>query len=651
MARKTKPIKILTLDTETYNGLLGALKKIAIYDGENVTYGNSFSEIESELLRLAKSYILHIYIHNMEFDLRKIPEVFDSSRIDWEKCFIIKGKLATVSCKHYVFHDSFKLLPMSLSKLSKGFNVEHGKLDLWDEVQRVYPGQYKNLVDFLDRCPIDDPLFIKYLGYDVISLYEILNKLIQISGLSVKDFVGRISTASLSRFLFKKGWKEKQFKSPLNSRSDFEMLSLFNWHNNLEVEEFLRLSYCGGRTEVFKPILDHQGFHYDVNSLYPSVMIGQQYPIGEPFFSEDSVLAEHYFQTWKTDKIGLGFISARVHIPKQHIPPLPLKMGKLCFACGDVYGVWTYEELEYAISECGVTITEFKAVCHFKLTYPVFDRFIGSFYELKEQASIDKNEPLRTFAKLIMNVGYGYTGMRRDDKTSLKSIREINNHKDVVYSNFELGFIEIPTEIKAEYIQVQIASYVTSRARLVLLKALRNVEKNGANVYYCDTDSIVTDKPFDDSLVHDSHIGYWACEEQPTKALFLRPKVYVEHVKNQDNVKFKGISKDTQSELNYESYENILQEMILQDKDSIVIEKNKFMLRSIMYMQKQGLDPLYYETRDKKINIKTIEKRRMFYNENYTAPYYFETVEDFEKFSFTKPDINIPFDMTSGGNV
>ena len=270
---------------------------------------------------------------------------------------------------------------------------------------------------------------------------------------------------------------------------------------------------------------------------------------------------------------------------------------------------------------------------------------------MKEEGTITENYALRTFAKLLMNVGYGYTGMRRDDKTTLAPLEDMTKYGSVVYADSELGFIEIPTEIKADYIQVQIASYVTSRARLVLLDALLKAEKSGATVYYCDTDSIVTDKPFNDSIVDSSKLGFWDCENKPDKALFLRPKVYCEVVENETNVKFKGISKETQKTLNYESYENLYAEMIRADKDSVVIEKNKTLLRSIMYMQKEHLDQLYYETRDKKINIKTIEKRKMNYKENYTKPYYFESVEAFDNFSFTRPNKEIEFDMTKGGKA
>ena len=645
MAKK-KPIKLVTLDTETYNGLVGGLKRIAIYDGNEVIYGYKFEDIEPYLIQWSKAYNVHVYIHNLEFDLRKLTYLFEKKKIDWGKSFIINGKMATVHCKKYVLHDSFKILPMSLKKLSKDFDVEHGKLDLWEEVQKRYRGKYEDIVDFLDACDVDDPLYIEYLGYDVISLYEILQKVIDLSGLELDVFVKRISTASLSRYLFQHGWKGYLFKDELFTKTDFEILCSYDYYKHRDIEDFLRQSYCGGRTEVFKPHLKKEGFHYDVNSLYPSVMLGD-FPVGKPEYYKTTEAAEEYFKDWQRNRQGIGFIHAMVYVPKQHIPPLPVKMGKLVFPCGEIYGVWTFEELDYAINECGVEVKEFYSVCYFRNTYPVFKRFVEKFYTLKEEATIEGNESLRTFSKLIMNVGYGYTGMSRDDKTQLKDISELDKYRsEVVAINEDMGFIEIPSDIKAGYIQVAVASTVTSRARLVLLKALRDADSRG-NVYYCDTDSIVTDEPINSEIVHPTKLGFWDLEAEPLRAIFLRPKVYAEVVKKDDkekeNVKFKGVSKDTQKDLDYSFYEKLYHELMDDTKDSILIEKNKLVMRSIMYMEKNDIPLDYVEYRDKKMNLQTVEKRNMNYEENFTEPLFFETYEKFRDFEFKKPKNIVPF--------
>lgn len=660
MAKSKKPVKIITLDTETYNGLIGDLKRIAVYDGDRVTYGYTFLDVEPVLLGYYKEgFQVHVYIHNLEFDARKIPDLLDPSRVVWEKSFIINGKLATLACKKYTVHDSFKILPKSLGSLSHDFDVEHGKLDLWEEVEKEYPGQYKDKVDFLDRCDPDDPIYVKYLGYDVISLYEILGKLLDISGLDPADFVGRISTSSLSRFLFKNGYKGEVFKDPLRGQTDYQIMTQYNWKKNLEVEEFIRASYCGGRTEVFRPRLSKKGYHYDVNSLYPS-QFDKEYPVGKPEYYNEPKMAKFYFERWREDHVGLGFVSCSVFIPQQDIPPLPCKMGKLVFPCGHVYGTWTFEELEYSILNCGVEIKEYYEVCFFSQTYPVFKRFKDTFYQLKVQATEEGNESLRTLAKLILNVMYGYTGMTRD-KTQLRPFSELASHDDVVYADEDLGFIEIPADINSEYIQVQIASYVTSRARLVLLDALREVNSRG-HVYYCDTDSIVCDVPMDPSMVHHTKLGFWDLESEPEKAVFLRPKVYAELYPKKVNVKFKGVTKETQRKLSFDDYENLYLELEEMKKEYVIVEKNRLTMRSIMYIEKEKIDikdnrinnktegiKTGYEVRDKKMNLNTVEKRQMDYKGNHTKPWFFDSEEQFDSFSFNPPKKEVQFSMTKGG--
>ena len=206
--------------------------------------------------------------------------------------------------------------------------------------------------------------------------------------------------------------------------------------------------------------------------------------------------------------------------------------------------------------------------------------------------------------------------------------------------------MEIPQQIKSEYIQVGVASTVTCRARLVLLKALRYCAERG-NVYYCDTDSIVTDVKLPEEIVDAVELGKWDLENTIEKGLFLKPKVYSEiSINNETNIKFKGVSRETQNDLNFKSYEELLEELQTQTKEYIIVEKNKATFRSLMFMKKQGLPDDYYETRDKKLNLNTTEKRKMYYKENHTDPYYFESINDFNNFLFILKKKKINFSMS-----
>lgn len=646
-----KPILLTTLDTETYNGLLGDLKKIAIYYGEEVVYGDSFLDIEPTLKKLAKTHRVHVYVHNLEFDSRKIPQLFENNRVIWGSSMCIAGKIATLKLKYCTIHDSFKILPEALKKLSENFDVEHGKLDLLEEVKKTYPGQYddKDVVDFLDRCPVNDPLFMKYLGYDVLSLYEILEKIMQISGLELDEFVKIISTSSLSRYIFKNGYKGRKFMC--EGRDAYKILTTYNWYDNLEHEEILRNAYCGGRTEVFTPFLNSSGFHYDVNSLYPFEMIDKKYPIGKPREFDNPDIIEKKWLEWLENHTGGGVIQCIVDIPVQDIPPLPCKMGKLVFPCGKVHGTWTFLELEYAVLNCGVKILSYEIMLFFYEMKPIFKDFISSMVEVKYQGEREKNKSLRSFGKLIMNCGYGYTGMRRDDKTSFCDIAELEKHEnDLVLINKRLGYIEIETDVKAAYIQVQVAAYVTSYARLELLMALRYAAEKGT-VFYCDTDSVVTDVPFSSDMVDEIELGKWKLEEEPERGIFLKPKVYVEKIGEKENIKFKGVSKATQADLTMKDYEDL--SCYLQDENikAVVVEKGKLMLPSLMVLQKNEKDLNYHEYRDKKFFLHNVEKRTIDYGKNTSEPLYFETLDKFENFDFKQGNRGVDLDLYTGDKL
>lgn len=646
MPRKKRNPKIITLDTETI-GLDGSLKRIAVYDGEAVTYGYTFEDVEWKIEEYYKAGLMpHVYVHNMDFDLRKIQSIFRRGNVLWNTTKKIGNRYARLECLHYTFHDSFKILPQALATLSKDFDLEHGKLDLWAAVQEKYPGQYEDHVDFLNRCHPDDPLYLEYLGFDVISLYEVIEKLMEISKLETEDFVRILSTASLSRYLFKNGYGGLQFMEPGAKKTDFEILtSCKAWSSEKpmkfsdisyqECEYKIREAYTGGRTEVFIPVCG-KAYHYDVNSLYPAAMIDNYFPVGFPEYINDSAVAEIKWRDWLRKRRGLGFIKADVYIPPQTIPPLPVKMGKLAFVTGYVSGSWTYIELAYAVEHCGVEVLKVHELIHFKKTYKVFKNFVGEMYKIKEQATVDKNKSLRNFSKLILNTSYGWTALRRDDKTALRDIRLLDRWEGTdrfLYANEELGYIEIQDKVMTETVQVQVGAYVTSYARLILLEALRSQAEKG-HVYYCDTDSIVCSAPLPPELVDPNRLGAWDLENVIESGIFLQPKVYMERKDGKESVKFKGITRTRQQELDGAYYEYLLKLMQEGKTEKVIVEVGRESLPSLAVAQKRGEDPNRLKVMDKGMNLQAKQKRDIDYINNTSKPWHMESLEMFEAFGF-----------------
>lgn len=667
--REERPNKLITLDTETL-GFTGAIKRIAVYDGIETTYGYTFGDIEWKIIEwYNKGFMPHCYIHNLDFDLKKMPEIFNRENVNWGETLLINRRYAKVTCKSYVLHDSFKLLPMSLDYLTRSFQLTHGKMDLEKAIAEAYPNQYKDKGDFFMRCDPDDPIYIEYLGYDVISLYELIEKLIDVSGITFDDLVKCVSTASMSKYILKNGYKGQLFKNPDSDKTDYEyLISCKSWSSDKpiratnskdpisyqQIEEKIRDGYCGGRVEVFTPHLKpyHEkvvGYHYDVNSLYPYAMhmddepltkeLGFEkamFPIGYPSFTVGHRMVKIEFEHWQKVRNGLGFIKAHVYIPDQTVPPLPFKMGRLAFITGHGVGTWTYNELEYAMKYCGVQVIEYFEMIHFKRTYPIFHNFIDLFSKIKTQAKENGEGALLLLSKLLQNTAYGWTGMTREDKTELKDISKFTRYAGrTVAKDDELGFIEISADVRSETIQVQVAAYVTSYARLVLLSMLRKQAEKG-QIYYCDTDSIVCSKPLDKIAIHKSKLGYWDLEGEIKEAVFILPKVYSERTLDHENIKFKGVTRETQKTLDFSYFLWLLEQYKEGKTTRINLEKNRLQMRSLYYTQKNNLDPNYFEYRDKDLHLDNKPKRMTDYVNNKTAAWYMETLEDFYTFDFSE---------------
>ena len=653
--RKKRPVKILTLDTET-EGFAGNLKRIAVYDGKTVTYGYTFLDIEPTLIYwYEQGFSVHCYIHNIEFDARFIPEIFDRDRINWNLTKLINGKYAVIACAYYTFHDSARLLGFqSLSNLSKDFEVNHEKMDLLTAVNNRDNGKWESLEDYFINCDKDDPIYLQYLGLDVISLYEVLYKFMELTGISEKDLVNKMSTASVAKFIFKKGFQGHEFITEGQTKTDYEIMTSFKgWAGKKEtkygityeeMENKLRLSYMGGRTEVFLPRLEGHGRHYDINSMYPFVML-KEFPVGSPsYYKGDS--ARYEFTYWLEHHKGLGFIHAKVFVPKQKIPPLPIKIGKLVFPTGYLDGWFTFVELEYAIKNCGVKIEETLEVIHFTKTFPVFRNLINTLYKIKEQATIDGHKALRQVAKLLMNVSYGYTALRRDDKDELKDISQLEKYADrLLWKNEDMGFIDIRSIVLTDSIQVQVASYVTSYARILLLDSMRKAEQY-CNVYYCDTDSMVLDGELPEELVHPTKLGFWDLEKEISQGIFIQPKVYYEKPlssKDGETKKFKGVRKETKNNFTKEFYEKLYNVLSEKELKTYKVEENRMLMRGVKYQQKIAengvVDYKGIEYTDKEIHVRNKQKRDIDYKKGTSKAWHMNSYEDFYNFNFKEEPI------------
>lgn len=637
-----KPIKIFTLDTET-RGLFGQVFRVGVYDGDQTIKTNTYQEIKNMFDKYTDEYECHVYIHNLDFDLAKlakelVPEVKFSDSI------FIENNVAVFRSANIILHDSMKLLPGSLDSISKSFNLkEKAKIDLSDHIfyngyavdqdgkpikLRKHMNKRMSLGNYFENVPADEKELNEYLDSDLISLYEIIMQVIEISGIDVEDFVTCPTTASLAMKVFK-----------LNYEDDYKDICSTNWRGewNSFCEEFIRQGYYGGRTEVFKPELK-DGYHYDVNSLYPYVMRDNEFPVGY-FKKFDGNKALWAYRHWQATKIGAGFAEANIYVPEDmHIPPLPIRhSNKLMFPVGNLSGVWTFPEIENAVKH-GCVIKKIKQVIYFKKTAPVFNAFIEDHEELKTNSTGAK----RAFAKLMQNSLYGKFGMNRLRKTFMdiedESELEPDTYIKVRNPMLDKDFIITTKKVNAQYIQPHVAAYVTSLARLVLYEALVNQK----GVSYCDTDSIACKNEMIPEVVHPTRYGAWDLENIVTHGIYLQPKLYMEmHPEGKPTLKAKGIPGNILGQFNSGVYVRMLNdiksgaeriEIFGHEDDSKNVIKGEVRTRrkfasmmkakiDIAAVDEYGIERHTSQVIRKGINLRAKQKRIMDFKNNTSKPH------------------------------
>lgn len=225
--------------------------------------------------------------------------------------------------------------------------------------------------------------------------------------------------------------------------------------------DWLRKSYYGGRVELYRvgPIKGIT-YHYDFNSLFPSVMRAEQYPD----------VSKNWRITDEPDFSKEGAAEVTIDVPYTDIPTLPYRADEeVVFPYGTLHGCWTYPEIRQALQDGAIIRTTWQAL-EFDYTSRPFRTFIDFCYQerLKASTPLDKG-----FWKLMMNSLYGKFGQ-----------------KDGLFMIFEDREIDFAT--RASHANVIWSAYVTAYARLRQLCALRGCSE----VYYTDTDSLFTPDEF-----------------------------------------------------------------------------------------------------------------------------------------------------------
>jgi len=215
------------------------------------------------------------------------------------------------------FKDSFLMLPSSLRKLCKSFSIltpksifpflltdinykgEVPDIKLFDNISKeeyiTYKESYINPKEFW----VFKEEAIAYCSIDCISLYQNLNKFNQLIFDHFKINIVKYPTLSYLAFanfryhyLVKIEVIPKDVLDP-NGKIIKPIYSKIHMLSG-KIAENIRLSNTGGAVDMYIPklIKGKKIYAYDVNALYPSVMVNKVFPIGSPSYFIGNILLQ-----------------------------------------------------------------------------------------------------------------------------------------------------------------------------------------------------------------------------------------------------------------------------------------------------------------------------------------------------------------------
>ncbi|QDH50332.1 DNA polymerase [Bacillus phage Karezi] len=488
-----------------------------IYNQENWTYDH---DIQSFINWLSSSNC-EMYFHNLKYDGSFIvnwllhngfTHVEDEPKQKFQFSTVISGmgqwyvieiNFGWVNRKKSIvkIYDSLKKLPFKVSQIAKGFKLDQLKGDI--DYHKPRPIGYvmdKEELDYLynDLKIVADALVIQFeQGLD-----KMTNGSDALAGF--KDIIG------------KKGYEK-----------------LFPVYD-LELNEQVRMAYRGGFTWV-NPKFQGQpidgGRVYDVNSMYPAMMMYKELPVGMPqiFFGEYEYDPEY--------PLYIQHLRCYFDVKEDHIPCIQIK-GHVFFKKNeyitstqdhyvDLYV--TNVDLELIKDHYNLTDVEYVKGYKFRSQTGIFKDYIEKWMEVK--SSPDSTAAQVILAKLMLNSLYGKFATNPNVTGKVPYLKE----------NGALAFRKGEESFR-DPIYTPMGCFITAYARE---NVIRTAQKLQHRFIYADTDSIhvagLEEAEAIADQIHPSKLGYWDHETTFEKAMYLRQKTYFLVTCSKENEKGKLI--------------------------------------------------------------------------------------------------------------
>ncbi|MEM3290887.1 MAG: DNA polymerase [Candidatus Micrarchaeaceae archaeon] len=620
-----------TMDIETDNiggkFIIGGLYNVK---EDKFSYFDNEKEYWNNIINLTFKRVKIFAHYGGRYDFQYLLNYVIKNRNDVKFEVIYNNKIIFIKMNNAYLYDTYNVFLTSLEKLEKAFNIK--RLESKETAKKMsidYYNQNKEQV-------------VAYLKEDCINLANIILKFEEYVGSRIK---ATIASQAMTYFY-------EHYKPNLEVDSQ-------------QIKNFLRKGYFGGRTEVFKRYGTNL-YYYDINSSYPYVMRNFQMPTG------GAMIVDRYYEN------AIGFYDIVLTNYNVKLPYIAKRINnKLIYPIGTFQAYVTNLEINELIKDK----QNFKVVrgVVYRHIKNIFKDYIDYFYKMKQEAKTNDNKILYLISKLFMNSLYGKFA-EREEKEVIKnlSFEELKKllERNVKIRSFrsDLNLYAVEEIIKSDKIHIQISSWITAVARFRLYKIMKKLIDNNYEVYYCDTDSIVTNANQEQMkslgiLIDDNELGALKLEHEINEGYFLLPKFYFIDSEDCQESKSKGFINNFDKELfndylfnNVNKFDEKVRKMVgfkdglkrfgtcvmniegiknvVSDYDKRELEKNNIDTKPIV-INEFAVDNSYkYKAQSKKEKLKEIEKNlknaiKSLIDENY------EKEIDYSQYVGTNIDLNL----------
>lgn len=526
-------------------------------DKNIIFYGtNCIIDIITVILTDYNNYTF--YTHNLDFDgpyiLKAITILIDNASTTIKVIIKDNKDIITISTPTIKILDSIKILPFSLAKLARDFNLPHAKTNFpykfitSDTINYIGPkpliSDYEDLNGKTTITGIDynklPSLFnveietLNYLNNDLVILYEIVTKMQNIIYTNYNiDITKSVSISAFSyRLYIGKYYKPSYDIKGITSQINYDISQ----------------AHFGGISMIYKRIVTN-AYYYDINSQYPAAM-RNPIPIGNPTLVTNvdivTIFGYFYVVMQPTDKFN-QFIPVRTSV------------GTIEYPIEDIRG-WYFSEEIKEIARIGWLI-DVQYGYQFDSKINIFTKFVEDLYNQRQTAIINSNTTISILLKLIINSLYGRIAfIQPTTQTRIIPISKTNYYSnkfiiiEVIALNDKFNLIQYETKSTNNTIQqllkienptsidnvnynnnnnkktisytnssIPIAAAIASYARISIIPFKTDPTNQP---FYTDTDSIVIEKKIDNFYVSDTIIGKIKTPLLIETGIFLKQKVY-----------------------------------------------------------------------------------------------------------------------------